>query len=477
MLKTKIVCTIGPASRSEKVMTEMLKAGMNVARLNFSHGDHESHREVIETFRRVRERLGKPAAIMLDTKGPEVRICTFKDGKIMLNTGDTFTLTTEDVEGDATRVSVTYTDLPSQLKVGDRVLIDDGRLELTVKELTDTDVVCVVVMGGPLTNRKGVNIPGVHLDIPYLSERDMADLRFGVENDVDYVAASFVRSADDVIAMRNYLDYYGGHNIRIIAKIENTEGIDNFEEILKQANGIMVARGDMGVEVNYERLPGLQKRFIRRCYQSGKVVITATQMLESMIHNTTPTRAEITDVANAVFDGTSAVMLSGETAMGDHPALVVKVMSRIAAQAEKDAFEIGAYRAFAARDLDYGDATNAICDAACTTARDLHAAAILTVTRSGYTAQHLSKFRPAEPIVAATPDEKTYNQLALCWGVYPIPAIYQPDTNVLVTHAVDCAKRFGYVKAGDRVVVTAGGTGESGTTDVLKVQVVPAPIK
>ena len=305
----------------------------------------------------------------------------------------------------------------------------------------------------------------------------MADLRFGVENDVDYIAASFVRSADDVIAMRNYLDYYGGHNIRIIAKIENTEGIDNFEEILKHANGIMVARGDMGVEVNYERLPGLQKRFIRRCYQSGKIVITATQMLESMIHNTTPTRAEITDVANAVFDGTSAVMLSGETAMGDHPALVVKVMSRIAAQAEKDAFEIGAYRAFAARDLDYGDATNAICDAACTTARDLHAAAILTVTRSGYTAQHLSKFRPVEPIVAATPSDKTYNQLALCWGVYPIRAIYQPDTNVLVTHAVDCAKRFGYVKTGDRVVVTAGGTGESGTTDVLKVQVVPAPIK
>ena len=477
MLKTKIVCTIGPASRSEKVMTEMLKAGMNVARLNFSHGDHESHREVIETFRRVRERLGKPAAIMLDTKGPEVRIGTFKDGKITLKTGDTFILTTEDVEGDSTRVSITYADLPSQLKVGDRVLIDDGRLELTVKELTDTDVVCVAVTGGTLTNRKGVNIPGVHLDIPYLSERDMADLRFGVEMDVDYVAASFVRSADDVIAMRNYLDYYGGHNIRIIAKIENTEGIDNFEEILKQANGIMVARGDMGVEVNYERLPGLQKRFIRRCYQSGKIVITATQMLESMIHNTTPTRAEITDVANAVFDGTSAVMLSGETAMGDHPALVVKVMGRIAAQAEKDAFEIGAYRAFAARDLDYGDATNAICDAACTTARDLHAAAILTVTRSGYTAQHLSKFRPAEPIVAATPDEKTYNQLALCWGVYPIPAIYQPDTNVLVTHAVDCAKRFGYVKAGDRVVVTAGGTGESGTTDVLKVQVVPSPIK
>lgn len=477
MLKTKIVCTIGPASQSEKVMAEMLKAGMNVARLNFSHGDHAYHRETIENFRRVRERLGKPAAIMLDTKGPEVRIGTFKEGKITLVAGNSFTLTTEEVEGDATRVSVTYADLPSQLKAGDRVLIDDGRLELTVRETTDTDVVCTVVTGGDVTNRKGVNLPGVHLDIPYLSERDMADLRFGVEMDVDYIAASFVRSAEDVIAMRNYLDYYGGHNIRIIAKIENTEGIDNFEEILKHANGIMVARGDMGVEVNYERLPGLQKRFIRRCYQSGKIVITATQMLESMIHNTTPTRAEITDVANAVFDGTSAVMLSGETAIGDHPALVVKVMSKIAAQAEKDAFDIGAYRAFAARDLDYGDATNAICDAACTTARDLHAAAILTVTRSGYTAQHLSKFRPFEPIVAATPDIKTYNQLALCWGVYPIPAIYQPDTNVLVTHAVDCAKRFGYVRAGDRVVVTAGGTGESGTTDVLKVQVVPSPIK
>ena len=477
MLKTKIVCTLGPASRTEKVMTEMLRAGMNVARLNFSHGTHEYHKEMIETFRAARDKLGVPAAVMLDTKGPEVRLRTFQNGTATLCEGATFTLTTEDVEGDDTRVSVSYADLPSQLKPGDRVLIDDGRLELRVTDLTETDVTCVVVIGGEVSNRKGVNIPGVHLDIPYLSEQDMADLRFGVEMDVDYIAASFVRTADDIIAMRNYLDYYGGHNIRILAKIENAEGIENFESILEAANGIMVARGDMGVEVDYERLPGLQKRFIRRCYQSGKVVITATQMLESMIHNTTPTRAEITDVANAVFDGTSAVMLSGETAMGDHPARVVKVMGRIAAQAEKDAFEIGAYRAIAGHERYTGDATDAICDAACTTARDLNAAAILTVTRSGYTAQHLSKYRPSEPIVAATPDEKTYNQLALCWGVYPIHAIYQPDTNVLVTHAVDCAKRFGYVKAGDRVVVTAGGTGESGTTDVLKVQVVPKPLK
>ncbi len=477
MLKTKIVCTIGPASKSEKVMTEMMKAGMNVARLNFSHGDHEYHREIIETFRRVRDKLGKPAAIMLDTKGPEVRIGTFTEGKVTVAAGELFTLCTETCEGDSTRVSITYADLPSQLKVGDRVLVDDGRIEMTVENLTDKEIVCRVQTGGELSNRKGINIPNVRLDMPYLSKQDMEDLRFGVEMDIDYIAASFVRTADDVIAMRNYLDYYGGHKIRIIAKIENMEGVDNFEEILKHANGIMVARGDMGVEINYERLPGLQKRFIRRCYQSGKIVITATQMLESMIHNTTPTRAEITDVANAVFDGTSAVMLSGETAMGDHPALVVKVMGKIAAQAEKDAFEIGSYRAMAGHERDAGDPTDAICDAACTTARDLHAAAILTVTKSGYTAQHLSKFRPAEPIVAATPYDKTYNQLALCWGVYPIRARYQADTNVLITHAIDCAKRFGYVNVGDRVVVTAGGTDESGSTDVLKVQLVPEPIK
>ena len=477
MRKTKIVCTLGPASRDEKTLTEMLKAGMNVARMNFSHGDHEYHRETIETFRRVRDRLGVPAAVMLDTKGPEIRIGTFASGSILLKNGQDFTLTTEDIAGDETRVSVTYKDLPRQLKEGDRVLIDDGLLSLRVKSLTDTDIRCTVEVGGKLSDRKGVNIPYVKLDLPFLSERDMDDLRFGVEMDVDYVAASFVRTADDVIAMRNYLDYYGGHHIRIIAKIENMEGIRNFEAILKEANGIMVARGDMGVEVEYERLPGIQKRMIRRCYQSGKIVITATQMLESMTTNVNPTRAEITDVANAVFDGTSAVMLSGETAVGVHPAHVIEVMARIAEQAEQDAFEIGSYRAPAVHDRDSEDTTDAICDAACTTARDLKAAAILTVTRSGYTAQHLSKFRPAEPIVAATPEDKTFNQLALCWGVYPIHARWQNDTNVLVTHAIDCAKRFGYVNIGDRVVVTAGGTGDTGTTDILKVQLVPQPIR
>ena len=477
MLKTKIVCTLGPASRSERVMAEMLRAGMNVARLNLSHGDHAYHREMIETFRRVRDRLGKPAALMLDTKGPEVRIGRFKEGKITLSEGDLFTLCTTPCEGDHARVWVTYPDLPSRIKAGDRILLDDGRIEMIAESLTEEEISCRVRTGGELTDRKGVNVPGVCLDLPYLSEQDEADLRFGVEMDVDYVAASFVRSAEDVIAVRNFLDYYGGHKIRIIAKIESTEGIEHFEEILKHAGGIMIARGDMGVEVDYERLPGLQKRFIRRCYQSGKTVITATQMLESMIHNTTPTRAEITDVANAVFDGTSAVMLSGETAVGDHPALVVKVMSKIAARAEQDAFEIGSYRAISGHERDATDPTDAICDAACTTARDLRAAAILTVTRSGYTAQHLSKFRPPEPIVAATPDEKTYHQLALCWGVCPIRALPQPDTGGLVTHAVDCAKSFGYVREGDRVVVTAGGTEEGGTTDVLKVQSVPRPVR
>ena len=323
MRKTKIVCTLGPASGSEEVLEQMLRNGMNVARLNFSHGTHEDHKKMIELFRRVRDRLGVPAAVMLDTKGPEIRLGTFEGGKAELRPGARFTHTARQVTGTADEVSITYADLPHQLRPGARVLLDDGHIALRVEECTDTDLVCRVEEGGEIRNRKGVNVPNVHLDFPYLSAQDESDLRFGIENDVDFVAASFVRTKDDVIALRKYLDYYGGHKIRIISKIENIEGIENFEEILKYSDGIMVARGDMGVEIEYERLPGIQKRFIRECYRAGKMVITATQMLESMIHSTTPTRAEITDVANAVFDGTSAIMLSGETAMGDHPALVV----------------------------------------------------------------------------------------------------------------------------------------------------------
>ena len=324
MRKTKIVCTLGPACAEESVMEAMLKNGMNVARFNFSHGTHEYHTKMMDMFRRVRDRLRLPAAIMLDTKGPEIRLRDFENGKITLKKGGDFTLTTREVIGNETIASITYADLPRQLSAGIRLLLDDGKVELKVKETTETDIVCRVEIGGALSNHKSINIPNFHIDMPYLSEQDESDLIFGIEQSVDFVAASFVRCKEDVIILRKFLDYHGGHNIKIISKIENIEGIQNFDAILKHSDGIMVARGDMGVEVEFERLPGIQKRFIRKCYRSGKMVITATQMLESMIHSATPTRAEITDVANAVFDGTSAVMLSGETAAGDHPALVVK---------------------------------------------------------------------------------------------------------------------------------------------------------
>lgn len=466
MRKTKIVCTLGPASAREDVLEDMLKNGMNVARMNFSHGTHDDHRKMIETFRRVRDRMKLPAAVMLDTKGPEIRIGCFRDGKTMLKPGERFTLTAREIDGTDDAVSISYKDLPKQLDIGARILLDDGQLELRVEEKTDTDLICRVVIGGPLSNRKGVNIPNIHLDFPYLSEQDESDLRFGIEQDVDFVAASFVRSKEDVITLRKFLDYYGGHHIRIISKIENIEGIENFDEILENSDGIMIARGDMGVEIEYERLPGLQKKFIRKCYRAGKMVITATQMLESMVHSTTPTRAEITDVANAVFDGTSAIMLSGETAMGDHPALVVKVMAKIAEQAERDSFELKLYEEMQYEN-DINDVTNAICDAACTTARDVNATAIIAVTKSGYTARRVSKFRPRMNIIASTPNEKTFHQLALSWGVYPVRALFQPDINVLFRHAIDCARQVDLVQDGDSVVITAG---EDGSTDILRVQ-------
>lgn len=466
MRKTKIVCTIGPASNDPKVMEEMLKSGMNVARLNFSHGTHEEHKKNIENFRKVRDKLGVPAAVMLDTKGPEIRIGTFEKNTVILKNGEKFTLTTKDVQGTDKIVSITYKDLPAQLEKGNKVLIDDGRIALDVMDVTEDEIICVVKNGGELSDRKGVNIPYVHLDYPYLSEKDEADLKFGVEMNVDFVAASFVRSKEDVIAIRNFLDYHGGYDIKIISKIENIEGVNNFDEILYHSDGIMVARGDMGVEIEFEKLPGLQKKFIRKCYSQGKVVITATQMLESMIHSLTPTRAEITDVANAVFDGTSGIMLSGETAMGEHPAHVIKTMAKIAEQAESDAFEMKIYQ-----DIQYvndsDDTTNAICDAACTTANDIKATAIIAITKSGYTARRVSKFRPHQTIIATSPDEKTFHQLSLSWGVYPVKALYQQDANVLFDHAVACAKRYGLVNEDDIVVITAGA---DGATNVLKVQ-------
>ena len=374
--------------------------------------------------------------------------------------------------GNAQISSISFPGLPAQMKPGVRLLLDDGKIAMTVTDVKENEIHCLVDEGGVLSDRKSLNIPNYPIDMEYLSRKDEADLIFGIEQDVDFVAASFVRRKEDVIALRKFLDYHGGHRIRIIAKIENIEGIQHFDEILQYSDGIMVARGDMGVEVEFERLPGLQKRFIRRCYQSGKMVITATQMLESMIHSSTPTRAEITDVANAVFDGTSAVMLSGETAAGDHPALVVKVMARIAEQAEQDAFEMDVYRGIP-YDIDTADMTNAICDAAVTTARDVHAKAIIAVTKSGLTARRVSKFRPAQPIIAATPEEKTFHQLSLSWGVFPVLALNQNDTDHLFVHAIDCAKQIDLVSAGDTAVITAGvPLRQAGTTNLLKVQVV-----
>lgn len=472
MRKTKIICTLGPASTDEATIEAMLKNGMNVARLNFSHGSHENHKKTIEMFRKVRDKLGLPAAVMLDTKGPEIRIRDIENGETELITGERVTLTTRDVLGTSELISVTYEDLPSQLERGNRILVDDGKIMLTVLECSDTNILCSIDDGGILRSKKGINVPYIHLNMPYISKRDESDIRFGIENDVDFIAASFVRCKEDVIELRNFVNYYGGHDIKIISKIENNEGVENFDEILKYSDGIMVARGDMGVEVDYERLPGIQKKFIKKCYSEGKIVITATQMLESMITNATPTRAEITDVANAVFDGTSALMLSGETAMGAHPARVVSVMAKIAQQAELDSFEMNNFSTVKYSN-DIKNITNAICDAAATTANDIKAKAIIAVTKSGQTARLMSKFRPSEIIVGATPEIKTYHQLSMSWGVFPVLALNQDSADSLFIHSVDCAKKNGYVNEGDSVVITAGvPINIAGTTNILKVQIV-----
>ncbi len=472
MRRTKIVCTIGPATNSEEMLTRLVRSGMNVARLNFSHGTHEYHKDTLERIKRVRRREGMPVAILLDTKGPEIRVKDFKDGFAELREGAEFTLTTREIEGTEQSVTVTYAGMPAELSEDNSILIDDGNIELCVKCCTETDVICQVVRGGRISNHKGINVPNVHLDMPFLSEQDQSDILFGIENDVDFIAASFVRCKEDVIALRKFVDYHGARDLRIIAKIENIEGVNNFDEILRYADGIMVARGDMGVELSFERLPGLQKRFIKKCYQSGKMVITATQMLESMISHANPTRAEITDVANAVFDGTSAVMLSGETAMGKYPALAVEVMGRIVTQAENDAFEMDAYAGIS-YEIDNNDTTNAVCDATCTTARDISAKAIIAVTKSGQTARRMSKFRPVQPIVAATPVEKTFHQLALSWGVFPVLARLQSSSDELLLHAIDCAKQIDAVENGDIVVIAAGiPLDTTGSTNLMRVAVV-----
>lgn len=469
MRKTKIVCTLGPASSDEAVIRQMLQAGMNVARLNFSHGSHEGHKQTIEKFRRIRDELGIPAAVLLDTKGPEIRTGNFLNGEELLVDGQTFTLTTEECEGTKERVYVTYKNLPKEVGQGNLVLINDGKIVIRVDETTETEVIGTVVHGGKISNHKGINLPNVDLTMPYISPQDRADIIFGIENDVDYIAASFVRTASDVLAIRKILEEKGNNEIKIIAKIESTQGIDNFEEILDAADGIMVARGDMGVEVAYEMLPGIQKRFIRRCVQAGKIVITATQMLESMTTSPMPTRAEITDVANAVFDGTTAVMLSGETAAGKYPVEAVATMSKIAQQAEEDLIRMPA-RNMVWHEMDALDVTNAVGHAACTLAEDIRAGSLMAITKTGYTARRMSKFRPKTQIIGATPYEKTYHQLALIWGVRPLRVEYSKSIEELFSSCALRAREADLVKSGEHMVISAGVPVDiPGNTNIIRV--------
>ncbi len=473
MIKTKIICTLGPATDDENVLSQMMQSGMNVARFNFSHGDYAEHEKRFHTVERLREKYDLPVATLLDTKGPEIRLGEFESPEgVTLSTGDTFTLTTLPCKGNQQRSFINYDGLPKDITEGASILINDGLVSLTVEKISGQDIICRVVDGGHLTDKKGVNVPGTELNMPYLSKTDMEDLSFGAKIGFDFVAASFCRSATDVTIMRNYLDAIGWKDVKIIAKIENSQGVDNIDEIIKASDGIMVARGDMGVEIPFEKIPAIQKEIIKKVYMAGKIVVTATQMLESMMENPRPTRAEITDVANAIYDGTSAIMLSGESAVGRHPVEAVKTMVRITETAEAD---IDYEKRFNSLhdDVRRSDITEAISDATVTTAHDLNAAAIITVTKSGTTARMISKFRPSTPIIGATTSEKVYRQLALSWGVIPALCDEKQNTDELFEHAVEVSERAGILKKGDIAVITAGiPLGVSGTTNMLKVQIV-----
>lgn len=470
MRKTKIICTIGPASDNEETLRALMLAGMDVARINFSHGTHEEALKTVNRIKKVREELDLPVAILLDTKGPEVRIKDFKEGKAELKAGGRFVLCTDDVEGDETQVSVTYKNLPRDIRAGERILIDDGLIELEVLSVKSTKIICEVKNGGVISNKKGVNIPNVSLSMPYMSSKDREDILFGIENDFDFIAASFVRSAADVLEIKHILEKHNS-KIGIIAKIENAEGVDNIDAIIRVSHGVMVARGDMGVEIDMQDLPVIQKNLIKKTYRAGKVVITATQMLDSMIRNPRPTRAEATDVANAIYDGTSAIMLSGETAVGKYPIEAVKTMASIAERTEHD---IDYVKRLDQMNFDSRmDVSNAISHATCTTAHDLHASAIIALTYSGTTARQLSRFRPACPIIAPTLSVKARRQLNLSWGVIPIMSEERGNTDELFDHAVECAQNAGLVKDGDLVVITGGSPiGIAGTTNIMKVHLV-----
>jgi len=471
MRKTKIVCTLGPAIDDPAVLKRIFKYGLDVARLNFSHGTYDEHQARIDRFKAVREELKRPAALLLDTKGPEIRLKKFKGGKIVLNQGQKFTLTTKDVEGDENIASVTYPDLPSDVKKGDRILIDDGLIELRVTETSDTEVICDVIDGGEVSDKKGINLPGITVGIPFLSDIDRADLLFGIKNDFDYIAASFVRNAEDVKQIKTFLEENNGGFIKVISKIENQDGVKNIDEIVRVSDGIMVARGDMGVEIPFEEIPSLQKMIILKTVQMGKPVITATQMLDSMIRNPRPTRAEITDVANAIYDGTSAIMLSGETAIGKYAELAVSTMSKIAEKTETDIDYVGNFNK--RHSTIAKNVTDAISYSTCSAAHALDAAAIISVTKSGHTSRMVSRYRPNCLIIASTPLNKVYHQLALVWGVTPMLTREASTTDEIFNLAVDDVQNAGLLKNGDLVIITGGiPIGISGTTNMIKIHVV-----
>ena len=470
MRKTKIICTLGPSTDKDGVLRELIANGMNVARFNFSHGSHEEHKGRLDLLKSLREELGKPVAALLDTKGPEIRLKDFKNGTEMLEAGQTFTLTTREVEGTKEICSITYKDLPQDVAPGGTIMLDDGLIKLQIQTVNDTDIVCTVLNNGKIKNKKGVNVPGVHLSMPYMSQRDKDDIIFGIEQGFDFIAASFVRTAQDVYEIRNLLNEYDS-NIRIIAKIENREGVNNIDSILAAADAVMVARGDLGVEIDFTELPGIQKNIIERSFSFGKPIVTATQMLDSMMVNPRPTRAEISDVANAIYDGTSAIMLSGETAAGAYPVEALKTMSAIAERTETENHARVEYLTEATNGkISVSDAT---AHAACLTAKDVNAAAIVTVSESGTTARLLSKYRPQQPIIACVMKEQVQRQLSLSWGITSLMMPLAHSTDELIEMSTALAKENGFLHNGELAVVTAGvPVGISGTTNMIKIHMV-----
>ena len=468
--RTKIVCTLGPASEKEETLRELIKNGLNVCRMNFSHGSHEEHKGRIDLVKKVREELGQPTAILLDTKGPEIRTGQFDAPEVLLEEGQTFTITMKDVMGNKEMCTVSYKGLAKDVEPGNTILIDDGLVGLKVKEVNGDDIVCIVENSGIVKNHKGVNVPGVKVNLPAITEKDRSDIEFGIEQGIDFIAASFVRKVSDVLAIRKILEENNATDIKIISKIENQEGVDNLDEIIAVSDGIMVARGDLGVEIPTEEIPVVQKLMIKKCNEAGKPVITATQMLDSMMRNPRPTRAEVTDVANAIYDGTDAIMLSGETAAGKYPVEAVKTMATIAKRTEET---INYNENLRDKALSAANVTDAISYATCTTAIDLNAKAILSATSSGHTARMVSKFRPQCPIVATTDNERVMRQLSLTWGVLPTISSNGKNTDEVIDNAINAGKEKNYLAEGDLVVITAGvPVATSGTTNLIKVETI-----